>query len=142
MPILPSEYGDKEINELRGESVLLLTKTANKMGITDVENMSPHSVKQMKKDTVCELLYDALRFLEEFTGVVSTDFKVASNSVKHHTTDSQQMILKLQSVPMACNNEQLESLQTSVKSSRLNSNLTARYCRRIVQNLRNLSVLK
>ena len=59
MPILPSEYGDKEINELRGESVLLLTKTANEIGITDVEKMSPHSVKQMKKNTVCELLYDA-----------------------------------------------------------------------------------
>ena len=53
MPILPSEYGDKEINELRGESVLLLTKTANEMGITYVEKMSSHSVKQMKKNTVC-----------------------------------------------------------------------------------------
>ena len=43
------------------------------MEITDVEKMSSHSVKQMKKNTVCELLYDAKRFLEEFTGVVSTD---------------------------------------------------------------------
>ena len=53
MPILPSEYGDKEINELGGESILLLTKTANEMGITYVEKMSSHSVKQMKKNTVC-----------------------------------------------------------------------------------------
>ena len=41
MTIPPSEYGEKEINELRGEPVVLLTKAANEMGITDVENKSP-----------------------------------------------------------------------------------------------------
>ena len=60
--------------------------------------------------------YDASKFLEEFTGVVSTDYKAASNSVKHQMFERQETIIKLQSQLLACKNEQLESLQTSVKS--------------------------
>ena len=53
MTIQPSEYGKKEIKELSGESVLLLTKAANEMGIINVGDMSPHSVKAMKKNKLC-----------------------------------------------------------------------------------------
>ena len=62
---------------------------------------------------------DLLPFLRErqFTGVVSTDYKMASNSVKHQMFETQETIIKLQSELLACKNEQLESLQTSVKSS-------------------------
>ena len=57
------------------------------------------------------------RYLEEFTGVVSTDYKVASISVKHQMFERQETIIKLQSELLACKNEQIESLQKLVKSS-------------------------
>ena len=117
MTIPPSEYGEKEINMLRGDSVELLSKAMNEMEITAIGQLSPWRVKQMNKDTVCDLLHKALRYLEEFTGVVSTDYKMASNSVKHQMFETQETIIKLQSELLACKNEQLESLQTSVKSS-------------------------
>ena len=51
---------------LRGDSVELLSKAMNEMEITAIGQLSPWRVKQMNKDTVCDLLYEALRYLEEF----------------------------------------------------------------------------
>ena len=117
MTIPPSEYGEKEINMLRDDTVELLNKATKEMGVENLMKLSLWTVKQMKKEFVCDLLYEALGYLEEFTGVVSTDYKVASNSVKHQVIERQETIIKLQSDLLACKNEQLESLQTSVKSS-------------------------
>ena len=75
MTIPPSEYGEKEINMLRpGDSVELLSKAMYEIEITAIGQLSPSRVKKMNKDTVCDLLHKALRYLEEFTGVVSTDY--------------------------------------------------------------------
>jgi hypothetical protein len=117
MTIPPSEYGEKEINMLRDDAVELINKATKEMGVENLLKLSLWTVKQMKKEFVCDLLYEALGYLEEFTGVVSTDYKVASNSVKHQVIERQETIIKLQSDLLACKNEQLESLQTSVKSS-------------------------
>ena len=83
MTIPRSEYGEKEINMLRDDAVELLNKATKEMGIENLGKLSLWTVKQMKKEFVCDLLYEALGYLEEFTSVVSTDYKVASNSVKH-----------------------------------------------------------
>ena len=117
MTIPPSEYGEKEINMLRDDAVELINKATKEMGVENLLKLSLWTVKQMKKEFVCYLLYEALGYLEEFTGVVSTDYKVTSNSVKHQVIERQETIIKLQSDLLACKNEQLESLQTSVKSS-------------------------
>ena len=81
MTIPPSEYGKKEINMLRDDAVELLSKATKEMGIEIMGKLSLWSVKQMKKEFVCDMLYEALKYLEEFTGVVSSDYKVAFNSI-------------------------------------------------------------
>ena len=117
MPKQPSDYGETEIKELCDDSVKLLTKAYSEMGIPGRNEMSPYQVKQLRKDTACEILYDALRLIEELSGVLCQDLKAASNSVKNQMLESQQTIIKLQSELLVSKNEQLETLQKSVKSS-------------------------
>jgi hypothetical protein len=80
-------------------------------------DMSQHRVKLMKKDTACEILHDALRYLEELSSLMRSNPKTASNSMKHQMLESQKTIIELQSELLDCKNEQLKSLQNSVKSS-------------------------
>ena len=72
MTIPSSEYGDKEINELGGESVLIHTKAANEMEITDVEKMSLYV-------SFCAM---PVRYLKTFGKVHWRDIKGLQGSIK------------------------------------------------------------
>ena len=74
-------------------------------------------MKQMKKDTACEILHDALRYIKEFSSLMCSNPKTALNSVKHQMLESQKIIIELQSELLDCKNEQLKSLQNLVKFS-------------------------
>ena len=57
MTIPRSEYGEKEINMLRDDEVELLSKATKEMGVENLGKLSLWTVKQMKKEFVCDLLY-------------------------------------------------------------------------------------
>jgi hypothetical protein len=68
--------------------VKLVTKAYNEMGIP--------GRKMLREDTACGILHDALKLIEEFSGVLCQELKAASNYVKNQTLESQQTIIKLQ----------------------------------------------
>ncbi len=107
----------QNFDTVRKDVNFLLEEACLELGVPSISELSPARVKKVVKDTLADLLFRSLLLLEDFVGVTTTDFKVATNTVKNQMIESQQKVIQLQSDLLECKNEQLESLKTAVKSS-------------------------
>ena len=105
------------LNELREDAVIVLNAAVEALGVRSVGQVSSNHLKSLKKDKMSELFHQSLSLLADIVSEITTDFEMATKSVKQQMFESQQTIIKLQSELIDCKNEQLESVKAAVTTS-------------------------
>ena len=104
------------IDDIRDSVSIWLKETLDQLNVDRVGQLSLPKLKVPNKDNLANLLKDALLFVDQQHDLLS-DLRVAAGALRTDLISSQQQVIQLQSELLASKTEQLQSLQTTVKTS-------------------------
>lgn len=98
------------------ECVYFLNESIRELGLSRFTDISLPALKKQSKDAMAEMLLTAMCCLNDLTTSV-TDYSNSTCSIKSELFEAQRTIIKLQGELIACKNEEVQQLKSSVEET-------------------------